>query len=236
MDQSIILTGDSLLFSSNTSTGFMLKMFTSSLWNHSGIAVRINDDGEIVLDSGGKLYVLEINTWERTDAITGKKVLGVGYSDFEWVKKRYNIIVVRAMKEIYRKDKIINRIDKFVSLYRGYEFTTDIEPFLSVWLGVELMEDSGREKSMFCSEFMSYFYMYILRMNSVEEVMGPTILLPRLCAPKHFSYEFTPLSPVFVPHDKIVYIEYCDIGPCLVPILIITFFVLAIVWMTIPRK
>lgn len=236
MDNTCVRTGDALIFSSNTSTGIALRTFTSSLWNHSGIAIRINDQNQITLDDTGKLYVLEINTWERTDAVTGNKVIGAGYSDFDWVKERYNIIAVRRMRKEYRQKKIIESIFSFVELHSGYTFTTDIEPFLSVWLGVELMDDIGRDKSMFCSEFMSYFYMKILNIKEIKDIMGKNVILPRLCAPKHFSAEFTPDSPVFESENVVVYIQYCEPGPCLIPILIITFFIVAIVWMTLPRN
>ncbi len=41
MDHSnTVKTGDVILFSGNTPTGFLLRTFVSSEWNHSGIAVR----------------------------------------------------------------------------------------------------------------------------------------------------------------------------------------------------
>jgi hypothetical protein len=207
------------------------------MWNHSGIVVRITDRGKITLDDSGSIYILEINTWERVDAITGEKTVGAGYSDYDWVTKRYNIIASRRMKEEYRTPSIIKRIEEFITKNRGKKFTTDIEPFLSVWLGVQLL--SGSESStgsMFCSEFMSHFYMDVLQIKKLTSIMGSEVSIPRLCAPKHFSYEFTPKAPIFEARDIIVYTRYCDAEPCFIPILIITFFFIAIIWMTLPKK
>ena len=235
MEQRPVRTGDALIFSSNTSTGFALRTFTSSLWNHSGIAIRITDDGRITLDDTGKMYILEINTWERLDAITGEPTVGAGYSDYDWACKRYNITGVRRLKDEYRQKSIIPLIEAFVNKNRGREFTTDIEPFLSVWLGVKLSSDVDRN-TMFCSEFMSYFYMEILGYSDLVHVLGKSVPTPQLCAPKHFSYEFTPTAPIFEKRDEIINRRYCDAGPCFIPILIITFFLVIVLWSTLPRK
>lgn len=229
-------TGDALLFSSNTSTGFFLKTFTSSMWNHSGIAIRIDSRGNIRLDNKGRLYVLEINTWERVDAITGEKVVGAGYSDYDWVKARYNIIAVRQLKPEYRRRCIISRISNYVNKNRGCKFSTEMEPFLSVWLGIELTDDT-REDSMFCSEFMYYFYSYILRFKPDHStILGKCVIKPRLCAPKHFSTEFSPDSTIFLSSDHILYIQYSDFLPSVLSVLIISFFLLTIIWMSLSSR
>src|SRR3990170_2418898 len=79
-----IKTGDVILFSGNSPTGFLLRTFVSSEWNHTGIAVRFvtDENGEkaISLTEEGELYVLETNTWTRQDAITGQDVIGAGFS------------------------------------------------------------------------------------------------------------------------------------------------------------
>src|ERR1700722_17457012 len=66
-----IKTGDVLLFSSNSATGFLLRTLSNSQWNHVGVAIRLippEDDTQeykISLDEEGKLYILETNTHHR---------------------------------------------------------------------------------------------------------------------------------------------------------------------------
>ena len=207
------------------------------MWNHSGIAVRIKDDGSISRTEDGRLYILEINTWARKDAITGEMVIGAGYSDFNWMKERYNIVAIRPMKDKYRTDEFIAKISDFINRHRGLPFTTDLGPFFSVWVGLPLGENSTRKgKSMFCSEFMSYFYTECLGlpMRSIFGDNGPE--LPNLCTPEHFSASGTSGSKVFDPFNVTVYMEHSDMGCVLIPVLLFTIFLAVLLWSLLPRS
>jgi hypothetical protein len=237
VDISEVRTGDVLLFSSNTSTGFVLKTFTSSMWNHAGIAVRISDSDQVTTDGSGKLYVLEINTWERTDAITGDKVKGAAYSDYDWVKTRYNLISFRRMNDKYRTEAFVDKLRRVVDATRGCKFTQDISPFISVWLGVQLDGDHrlprSRPHTMFCSEYMAYIYCECLELgdNSMADIFGydgPHI--PSLCSPKHYSSSVTPNSKIFQCKDVVIHRFYSSPESVLTPILVITFFFIALMY------
>ena len=102
-----IKTGDVVLFSGNTATGFLLRTFVSSEWNHSGIAVRFTTDPvtntkTISLTEEGELFILETNTGVRKDAVYDIDVIGAGFSKTDWVMKRYNKLAVRRLHDIFR--------------------------------------------------------------------------------------------------------------------------------------
>lgn len=248
-------TGDALFFSSNTLTGVGLKTFTSSPWNHAGIAVRVDHNNAITTGIEGKLYVLEINTQPRYDHVRERWVVGAGYSDFDDIKSNYNFIGGRPLKHEYRTARFVSRMIRFVALYDGYEFPDDIEPFISIWLGALLAE--SRDNKVFCSEYMALLYMYCLESGYLPELLGtegPAIAItddgmstmagtepavpaiPRMCMPKHYSYSFTPHSTIFEPHDVVVYRESCDWEPILGPVLLVTTIIIIVIYIGLPKR
>ena len=231
-DSGVPMTGDAVICSSNTSTGIGLKTLTSSMWNHSGIAVRILGDGSISNTREGDLYMLEINTWMRKDDVDGDMVVGAGYSRFEWMLKRYNIVAFRSLSDKYRTKSFISKIKPFVDKYKGTSFTTDVEPFFSAWIGVTTDGNKPEKRdTMFCSEFMAHFYLETLDMNNMNDIFGDEgPLLPDLCTPEHYSANCTSKSKVFENYNTIIYMEHSDIGSVLIPIILFTFFIVILIW------
>lgn len=226
-DMSRVRTGDALLFSCNTLTGLLLKSFTSSDWNHSGVAVRIVNS-RVVLDGSGELCVLEINSNPRWDGVLHKFVTGAGYTDFSWVKERYNLISVRRLRRRYRTPNFARLVESFVRKHRKCEFTSDIETFISVGIGVPtngIVEDK-RFREMFCSEFMSSFYLECVGkpagLTSMQCMFGegcpPS---PTLFTPSHFTYKMTPESVIFKGVEKPIFIMYSRSDDVIVPYLVL---------------
>lgn len=226
-----IKTGDALMFSSNTPTGFLLKTFVSSQWNHSCIAVRFidipdpNDPTKFIkkisLDEKGVLYILETNTCTRRDDIFNIDVVGVGFSRSDLNFKMYNLISVRRLHDIFRTEELANLTLQFAEKYRGVRFPSSKLPFLSVWLGISFPE---KEKSgMFCSEIMAHYYSQCIG-PQYEKLTGQKYegelrtlfgsespLTEDMFTPGHYTYSLTPNSPIFTGPEELSYVEYADL-------------------------
>lgn len=186
MDQRhTIRTGDVLLFSNNTPTGFLLRTFVSSEWNHSGIAVRFKNkkdgkerlelgsgsgllsDKEVSLTEEGELYILETTSGTRRDEIFNMNIIGAGFSRAEIVFRKFNKIAVRRLHDIFRVPEFAERTLEFANRNRGNRFPSSSLPFISVWLGISFNDKSIPTPSldqpeMFCSELMAHYYSYTL--------------------------------------------------------------------------
>lgn len=239
-------TGDALFFSSNSSTGFVIKTVTSSHWNHSGVAVRLTKDGKVSLTDEGDLYVLEINTSNRWDPVHHVNKIGSGYTNLETILHKYNMIGMRRLKEKYRRPELAELTTRFHDRYVGYILSGNVESLLTVLTGVPLNGDFSIDysrKEFFCSEFMVHYYKQCIGplMRAVDKIefegslddlfgkSGPQN--PRTCVPGDFSFRVTPESPIFESGDEMVYLYYSNISAVLIPVLIMTLFFMALVHM-----
>lgn len=236
-----IRTGDVLLFSSNTSTGFLTKLFTSSIWNHVGIAIRIRDDKTISITNEGTLYVLEINTWPRLDAVSGKEEVGAAYSDYDWVCKRYNTVAVRKLREKYRSSSLITSIPSFKKRHGNVTFTSTTWDYFATGIGIQSQEDIEKKNrdTMFCSEYIAMFYLecilpiveYVDKChldNRLDQLFGATHpTLPQLYIPDHFATEGE--GRVFDSDCIIVYTKSCNFWSIILPLIIIAIFFMVVI-------
>ena len=255
MDHSdTIKTGDVILFSGNSPTGFLLRTFVSSEWNHSGIVVRfktITDENgdkkkEISLTDEGDLYILETNTGIRQDDISGMNVIGAGFSKDDWVFKKYNRIAVRRLHEIFRTPELGRLTMSFVDKFRGTKFPNSSLPFIGVWLGIPLV-DKETNTGMFCSEIMAHYYAYTIG-PQYETITGTAFdgklstlfgsgapISEDLFTPGHYTCLNTPNASIFSGNEEIIYTQYADmLYVILQPFLIILVVMLAI-WLTLPK-
>jgi len=232
-------TGDALLFSSNNPTGFLLRTMISSHWNHGGIAVRIKDSDlnngkEISLDYEGELFVLEINTSPREDGISGKKIIGAGYSKASWVFRKYNRVAVRYLQEEWRTEKLPSITKEFSDGYSTTPFPSSPLSFLSIWLGVDL----GKDNSMFCSELMAKYYIKIMidtipseshiesgSIDTIRKIFGDECPEEEhLFRPGHFDISNMPNSSMLSNQEEI-YHRSGDILFIIIQPLLITMFI-----------
>lgn len=238
-----VRTGDLLLFSSNTPTGFLLRTFTSSQWNHVGVAVRMKE-GKVSRDDG-KLYVLEINTLPREDAVTHEMTIGAGYSDMDWVQERYNVVAVRRLREIFRTANLEKSAEEFAAKYRGYRFTSTKGPFVSVWLGIPFARSEPGE--MFCTELATHFYQECVG-SQIKNITGRSYSgnltelfgkespdLPCLFTPEHYTTAMTPNAPIFIGSLETVYRQSSGMLEVLAAPFLITLLVLFIIFFSIWR-
>ncbi len=214
-----VRTGDMLFFSSNTLTGTVLKTFTSSEFNHVGIAVRTHD-GKVVAEKG-VMYILEINSNEREEIVSGTCLGGLGLSTYQYTSGKYNKISVRQLREQYRQ-AVVDKTMEFIHRYHGSPFSSGPVPFLGAWLGIPLVgERDGTE--FFCSEMTISYYNFCLQGIEVFK-SGPDV---------HSLYTPGILSqlPSEVFDDQLRRVHHY---PCSVittlsqPIIIILFFVVII--------
>lgn len=245
-----VKTGDVLLFSNNTPTGFLLRTFVSSEWNHSGIAVRFisSDEGKRVsLNEDGDLYILETNTGIRPDEIFGMNVVGAGFSRADRIFHKYNRIAVRRLHDTFRTPEFADRTIEFAELNRGNRFPTTSLPFISVWLGIPLKNKSPstEPQEMFCSELMAHYYGYVLG-PVYQRMAGEDLKLSNLFGvnsppsedmftPGHYASSRTPNAIIFKGTEEIIYTAYADMLYVILQPLLIALVVVLAIWMSLPR-
>lgn len=251
-----IKTGDVVLFSNNSPTGFLLRTFVSSVWTHSGIAVRfiITPDPtapnglkrEVSLTEEGELYILETNTGIRRDDIGGVNMLGAGFSRAEWVFMKYNRIAVRRLHDVFRTKQLADLTLEFYDKNKGSRFPSSSLPFLGVWLGISLAEKDPLKNEMFCSELMAHYYTYCIG-PQYEQVTGlpfdgklstlfgnesPTT--EDMFTPGHYTSRNTPNASIFSGGEEIIYTAYADMLYVILQPLLIILVVMLAIWMTLP--
>lgn len=245
------LTGDLLLFSGNTPTGFLLRTFTSSIWNHVGIAIRYDfDKKSITLNNTGTLLVFETNSGCRYDPVFNSLSYGASYSNLSLVLKNCNKVAIRRLKSLYRTEYFRDQIISFTSKYKGKLFPETSTAFLSVWLGIS--RETNGEDGMFCSELAAYFYYETLgnnhicknlvnpdRSNCFKVLFGSTAQESGdLFAPLHFTQQSIPYAPIFEENvnmeEEVVYIVHGDLLYIILQPLVLTLFVVFFIAMTIP--
>jgi hypothetical protein len=252
-----IKTGDVLLFSGNTPTGFLLRTFVSSEWNHSGIAVRFitvpDDDnpGEtkkiISLTNEGDLYVLETNTGNRVDDIYGHNIVGAGFSRSDWVFNKYNKIAVRRLHDTFRTPELAELTLEFSRLYKGNRFPSSGLPFISVWLGIPLADKDMGSNEMFCSELMAHYYSHTIgpqyQLVTGQPFNGKLSTLfgngspnsEDMFTPGHYTYLNTPNASIFSGTEEIIYTSYADIIYVLLQPFLIILVIMLFIWMSLPK-
>lgn len=252
-----IKTGDVLLFSGNTPTGFLLRTFVSSEWNHSGIAVRFitvpddNNPGKskriISLTEEGDLYILETNTGNRKDDIYGYNIVGAGFSQSDWVFNKYNKIAVRRLHDIFRTPELAELTLDFSRQYRGHKFPTSGLPFISVWLGIPLTDKDMTSNEMFCSELMAHYYSHTIG-PQYQAVTGQqfnrqlsTLFgngapnTEDMFTPGHYTYLNTPNASIFSGNEEIIYTSHADILYVILQPFLIILVIMLFIWMSLPK-
>ena len=247
---SSLKTGDAILFSGNTPTGFILRTAVSSEWNHSGIAVRLlpdvshSDRKVISLTEEGDLYILETNTGDRKDDVYGNNIIGAGFSHAEYAFNKYNRIAVRRLHDVFRTQTLADLTLEFYEKYRGRKFPTGAIPFISIFIGIELTDKNPNE--MFCSELMAHYYTYTIgpqyktatgiefdgKLSTLFGHNSP--YLENMFTPGHYAHMNTPNASIFKSGDEIIYICYADILYIILQPFILIIFVMIIIWMLLP--
>lgn len=256
-NSSVVKTGDVLLFSGNTPTGFLLKTFVSSEWNHSGIAVRFLtkklENGSIQYDVSlseeGELYILETNTGERWDDIFGDLIIGAGFSKASWVFDKYNRIAMRRLHDIFRTPDLASKTMQFAKEFRGHRFPSSSLPFIGVWLGITLVDKTigPSAEEMFCSELMAHYYTYCLE-SQYKEITGAPFdgklstlfgngspSTEDMYTPGHYTSGNTPNAAIFAGTEEIIYTAPADMLYVILQPLLLILVVMVLIWMTLPH-
>lgn len=170
-----VRTGDALLFSGNSPTGFLLKTFVSSQWNHAGIAIRFHQ-GQISLTGDGELYVYETNTGTRWDSYFQEWLVGAAFSALDYIIDKYNVVAWRPLHPHLRTPQLAARTLAFARATKGNRFPSSSLPFLSVWLGIPLQDSADKGSDMFCSELMANYYTFCFGPEYLEKLGYVTVL------------------------------------------------------------
>ena len=245
-----VKTGDVILCSSNTPTATVLRLFTGSLYNHVGVAIRLDDAKNIILDArpDSKLCVMEINTMARHNILTGTVMKGMTLSDFEWVQVRYNQMAVRRMDDSLRQPALIPLIWAFIRRYHGYEFASGLMPFISVWAEYPLSGIS-RGRNMFCSEKTAYFYdecvgPILAARDGVAYIPGDlqylfgerTVNAHCLYKPNHYTADGNSKGRIFKGREEMIIYNYTDMLSAVIQLLLITIVIIVIICMLLPES
>ncbi len=226
-DRKKIRTGDVLLFSGNTTTAFLIKFFSSSNYNHMGIAIRLDKNDKVTNEQSGTLYVLEINAIERYDVLRNKYVKGIALTCYDDLISNYNDIHVRHINVIYVNKKFCKKAQKFIEQHQDIGYSSTLGPIIGVWIGCPISGIQREKDEMFCSEMVAYFYL---------DVCGvfPTIEKPaRLYKPDDFIY---PNTGIFTREEYSIYSDYADASVSLIIPLIVGLWFAVLVSMLFPRK
>lgn len=221
-----IETGDIVLFSSNTPTGFLLRTATQSIWNHIGIAIRYRKN-KIISGNKGKICILETNSCHRYDPLKKEYLQGLGFSSWKSLLKKYNRIDIRKINRNLLSDDFLERLNSFAEKYRHWHFPKSFMPFLSAWLKMDFGDLGVEEKSMFCSQVVGrYLYECILHpFNSDIRIQG----IPKSFShhiPKHYDITSSPSDKCLLEQIN-VWNQQCDLLYVIIsPILIILFLIL----------
>jgi hypothetical protein len=247
-----VKTGDTLFFSNNTATAFILKSGTSSLWNHVGLAIRIKDiksDGTFTIstDNEGKLYVFDINSGSRYDPIFKKKIEGASFVTMEKMMRKYNIIAYRSIIDTFlHQPGFVDRVLTYITTNLGCKFTSGLRAFIGAWWNMDCLfkidynSDNNEENkvnevnkasSKFCTQLVIDFYTECFDhdLNTLFTNQSPD-------ESKLFSPELMSSVPCPCYRNKIttVYESYCDlITVILLPVIIILLFIV-LLWYFLP--
>ncbi len=249
--RSTIKTGDTVIFCSNNLTGFFLRTFTSSEWNHSGIGVRFktppgSSNPVISLTDEGDLYIFESNRTTRFDDIYGALLSGVGFTRAEDLFKKYNKVAIRRLHDQFRTPELAQATLQFARKYWGYKYTNSNLPFIGVWLGITMSDTSNSEDGIFCSEFMAHYYAQCVgpqyqKLTGILFDGNPSTLFgsgaptsENMFTPGHYAPDYTPNALILSPQNEIIYLDYANIFKVILPPIILMGICLWLVWLTLP--
>ncbi len=257
-DLSSIRTGDVLFFSNNTPTGLTLRTFTSTLWNHTGIAVRLiqrkDRRPKISLTTEGELCVMEINSRTRYDAYTQTRKKGFGLTQIEYILQTQILGAVRHMKQKYRHPELPGYTHDFISDYKDSVFSKSFKPLLNVWLGYPFSGVGYRNAEegleLFCSEMMAYYYvscvlplvkivegdrLQVDSNNPFKAILGEeSPSTPEMIAPRHFDVQYTPNALIFENSIKLIHRRVDSTRKVLLAPVLVTLFVAVLIWLLLP--
>lgn len=184
-----IKTGDIILTSNNAPGGIVIRITTSGIWNHVGIAIRVLPNGKISLTSEGTLCVLELLILARKDHILQKDITGVGLSEWDFVTKKFARVAHRPIKDEFRVPKLALNVERFLAKYRNKNphKALDVLDFLGIGIGLPLGNKDENDHRYFCSEIAALF---------IDECLGPIVAQKRSLSYKQdFRFLLGPQAP-----------------------------------------
>ena len=221
-----IYTGDILLYQSNLPSASVQRLFTKSMWNHVGIAVRLNDPNDyntVISGNKGFLCSMDFINAMTPDVITRTLSTGLVIIPISVMRLRYSRIAVRPLLDKYRDYYIISKILNHIEKYKHDKFVTNPLTMLGPILGTSLKTETF---SSFCSENVGYF---LINMGESIHSHHLGILAPRDFIPSILSLK-TYNSYMYIYHESTT-----SLSSTISPILIITLLFLIIVTYLLPR-
>lgn len=177
------VTGDVILFSGNQLSGSIIKWFTNDKWNHMGIAVWLNNG--CVTYQSGELCILEMSNQSRYDVLHNRDTKGPSFTRLKSIRSRkYNIIGIRPMRELYRQ-QFINNLLIVQQQYNDLNFSNRITKFIQGWMGYNYYTNIHTD-GVFCTEYASMIYSHCLQLP-INKIMEVDDLTNHTCIPLTYA-------------------------------------------------
>jgi len=222
-----IYTGDILLYHSNAVNSNIQRLFTDSMWNHVGVAVRLSDPNDymsVIQGKNGFLCSMDFINTVTPDVITRTITSGLNLIPIAIMKSRYARIAVRPLKEEYRDYYIVTKILDHIEKFKKDKFVTNPITMLGPLLGTSIKTNTY---SSFCSENVGHFLANMGESIPIND-MG-------LLAPRDFIPDMLELAK-YRAHMYILQSFDTSLSSNISPIIIITLFFLIIITYLLPRN
>jgi hypothetical protein len=188
-------TGDLLLCGGNRGSGFLVRIGTTSVFTHVGIAVWRQEE-RIVLDGSNpsaELWIFEMSREPRYDPVVKREISGAGLTRYLDVVDYYSIIEYRPLA--YRPDQFLERFHAIIERYYGAPFQEDMLAFIGAWLQVDPLNRDQRFPKFICTELTYQIYGEVF---SCKLPLGPeTPWSSSIITPEMFTPRRSFRSPLF---------------------------------------
>ncbi len=175
-DIHLIRTGDILLFSNMSHTSMGIRLTTSSMWNHVGVAVWFGSHetmklypGYLDTQSGEqigrireepmRLYCFESNNNAVYDRISNTFTDGVRLVPIDTLLNRYDYIAWRPVRFI-RDVVFYQRLWAFIEDYCGQKYHKDRMRMVLSALNLHLDDKEPKGNDVFCSQLVARMFQY----------------------------------------------------------------------------
>lgn len=202
MDQ--VKTGDLLSTCGNRFADAFMQMGMAFPWSHLGVAVRYDENNNLVA-SGGRLCMLHIFSTKKENKA------GITAVEEKLGKNGGNIrsLLWRPLKESKRKD-IVKATEKFIKEFGDAYLTPTRGEFFKIWLRSLLNRRRARPKrsdrhEFLCTEFIGHYYEFCSNMT-LHEIVGIPVE-PHDVIARDFSVGQSPGSPLFEGYEAVLYKE-----------------------------
>jgi hypothetical protein len=243
-DIRLIRTGDLLLFSNMSHTSMGIRLTTSSMWNHVGVAVwfgtqetmklfpgYINDQKEEeigrIREEPMRLYCFESNNNAVYDRVSSTFTSGVRLVPIDTLLDRYDYIAWRPV--CFHRDVVFyQRLWAFIEDYCGQKYHKDPIRMVLSALNVHLDKFEPEGNDVFCSQLVARLFQHFKLLPA--EPPAYTYL------PRHFASDSNYISEECFEAPEIIFYTKPFLSVYILGFLVVLFVIIWIGLLWINRK